>query len=134
LSLPLSKAIGLEILPHLHEQAVRHCNNWRSDMNSIDKVEWDFRCADFTVQTDWIQQADLVFVHATVFETALLKTLNSLCEMCRVGTKFCMISTPLKEKRFFSMVAEFQLEMSWGRATVYIQQRSNDPASLPTII
>jgi hypothetical protein len=125
----VSQAIGLEILPHLHDQAMDNVEHWKLLDKSVTEVEWRFACADFTVDRDWIRRADLVFIHATVFEDSLLQTLNSLCQECRPGTVFCLISRPLKEEGGIRSVAEFQLDMSWGIATVFLQQKTADSAA-----
>lgn len=121
---PWSKLMGLEIVPDLHDEAICKGNLW-TELDPLYKgAEWALHCADFTVEKDWIEQADLVFIHATVFGSQLMETLNELCAKCRPGTIFCLVSAPLNVSRKIRMLVEFHLEMDWGLATVFIQQRT----------
>ena len=121
----VSKAIGIELLHPLHLQAVENCQHYKSVDWSLSEPEWDLCCADFTIEKDWIGHADVVFIHATVFEDDLREVLNSLCQTCRPGTVFCLVSWSLREVNGIRSIADFQLDMDWGLATVYLQQKTN---------
>lgn len=140
LAFPFSKAIGLEILPELHQEALHNLDVWRerhvgtnSGNHLHSKTEFDFRCADFTKHGDLLSAAKLVFIHATVFDDNLMKKVHALCHTyCSVGTYFVMVTKPLclshtTEKSHNHTVivtcAQMQLPMSWGEATLYIQRK-----------
>jgi SAM-dependent methyltransferase len=120
--LPVSKVIGLEIVPALHQQALDRRAVWQEVDMETGTVALDFRCSDFTADTDWIEAADLVFVHATVFENALMEQVNRYCARCRPGTYFCLVSRPLRAAGI-ELLHEMSLQMDWGRGGIFIQQR-----------
>lgn len=81
-----------------------------------------FQTCDFLQNTDWVAQASIVLCHATVFQDDLFDLLQIFCERCRPGTYFAMVSRPLQSDRF-ETIHQWQLDMTWGLATVYLQQR-----------
>jgi Histone methylation protein DOT1 len=118
--------MGIEIRLHLHNEALafqRHWDQWGMELECPRSTVFDFRCADFTIDTDWIQKADLVFCHATVFEPKLREVLQSCCEKMPVGTLFCMISEPLLDNEYIETMMELCLPMSWGEGRVFLQRR-----------
>jgi hypothetical protein len=154
LGLFVGRAIGIEIAPSLHDQAVKnyeeHWKYWDAGCSTIDTsttdtsttgsttdstngltTAWEWKCADFTVDTEWVELVDLIFIHATVFEPALMEQLNVLCQGCRSGTYFCMVSQPLNTTGCsdggagsIETIDEVHLDMNWGQATVYIQRKN----------
>jgi hypothetical protein len=89
-----------------------------------------FYCADFTTDTSWVQTADLIWIHSTVFEQPLMSKLASLCRECRRGTLFVMVSKPLEstgsgeDLPAFRTLNVLRLPMDWGLASVYLQVRA----------
>jgi hypothetical protein len=152
LGLSIGRAIGIEIAPSLHAQAVtnyeEHWKYWDAGCSTIDTsttdstntgstntgstTVWEWKCADFTLDTEWVELVDLIFIHATVFEPALMEQLNVLCQGCRSGTYFCMVSQPLNTARCsdaggagsIETIDEVHLDMNWGQATVYLQRKN----------
>ncbi len=153
LGLSIGRAIGIEIAPSLHAQAVtnyeEHWKYWDAGCSTIDTsttddsttntddsttdstTVWEWKCADFTVDTEWVELVDLIFIHAAVFEPALMEQLNALCQRCRSGTYFCMVSQPLNTTGYsdggagcIETIDEVHLDMNWGQATVYIQRKN----------
>ncbi|EEC47032.1 predicted protein [Phaeodactylum tricornutum CCAP 1055/1] len=162
---PFRKLVGLELLPGLHEDALRYQAYWQqrwkgtaasnttipttlgaaaisttttvsnldpstlatksSETGALSPAVLEFYCDDFTnsPNVDWIHQADVVFCHATVFQTKLLERLQVCCEQTREGTLFCMVTKPLQCNARIETLAEIRLDMSWGRAAVYVQRR-----------
>lgn len=119
---PFGKAVGIEILPSLHEKALAFAEYWEEHNAYGRSVELAFACADFTVDTGWIAEADLIFCHATVFEDALMAKLSEMCGHCRSGTLFVMISRPL-ENQLIETVDRLWLSMNWGAASCFLQRR-----------
>ena len=118
-SLPVAELIGLELQTALHQQALERTQQWDHTTTKI-----DLQCADFTRNRRWIAVADLVFCHATVFSDDLMAQVNRLCAHCRPGTYFCLVSRPLRtDTGIFKTLLELPMEMSWGRGTIFIQQR-----------
>jgi hypothetical protein len=150
LGLSVGRAIGIEIAPSLHAQAVinyeEHWKYWDADCSAISTsttdsttgsttcngstTDWEWKCSDFTEDTEWVELVDLIFIHATVFEKALMDQLNVLCQGCRSGTYFCMVSQPLNTTSCsdgaagsIETIDEVHLDMNWGQATVYLQRK-----------
>ena len=119
----VTKAIGIEILSELHGQAMANCQHYKAVDWCLSDIEWDLCCADFTNEKDWMERADLVFIHGTVFEDDLREVLNGLCQACRPGTVFCLVSWSLREVNGIRTIADFQLDMDWGLASVFLQQK-----------
>jgi SAM-dependent methyltransferase len=119
-------AMGLEIVPELHQRAVNLQTRW-NDERSIhleNMTTLDFRCCDFTVDTEWIDAAHLIFMHCTVFEEALFAKVCDLCAKVNAGTWIVTVSRPLLCRQdAFECVSELQVEMSWGRGLVYLQRK-----------
>lgn len=117
---------GLEIVPKLHEQAISLQTRWNETIDSDETavtVVLDFRCSDFTVDTDWIETAELVFMHCTVFSKALFTTMCELCARVKTGTWLVTVSHPLDMLDVFECVSDLEVEMSWGRGIAYLQQK-----------
>jgi len=119
------KAIGMEIAPSWHQAALQNYETiWQYwDMDCSNTV-WEWTCGDFTLETDcWIKETDLVICHATVFEPGLMDALHALCQECRSGTYFCMVSQALQGD-CFETLEQVQVSMNWGQATVHLQRRT----------
>lgn len=116
------RAIGIEIVRRLHNQATSTHKLWDEWHLSKSKTLWEWRCADFTIDTSWIQ-ADIVWIHATVFEDSLMQQLNQSCRQCREGTYFVMVSKPLQVNDGIVTLRTEQLDVDWGQGTVYLQRK-----------
>jgi hypothetical protein len=128
----LTSAIGLEIVPGLHQRAVQLQTKWNEERLFLSSgvtngSKLQFHCCDFTVQTEWIDTADLIFIHCTVFEDALFDLTCQLCSRARPGTWIVTVSRPLSNTptgpATFECISDVHLEMSWGIGQIYVQQR-----------
>ena len=129
LRFPLSQCCyGIEIVPSLHHQALTLLQNscWKTP-SSLVGPRISFCCDDFVRQKQRIQtEGDLLWIHATVFEPELMNEVQSLCEGCRTGTVFVLVSNPLDTTRgIVETLASLPLYMSWGQTSVYIQRRTS---------
>jgi len=123
----------MEIVHDLHQQAVANGERWCNECcmttgDILDEdafgVNLDFRCCDFTVDTEWVDVADLIFIHGIVFEKCLMEHLEQqLCPQVKAGTYIVTVSRPLVNEEAFERIAELQVQMSWGRGTAYLQRR-----------
>ena len=121
---PFAKAIGVEIVPELHREAMNNLERWkRCDASDLSFGCFDFQCADFTRDAPPMASAKIVFVHATVFNEQLMVEVQIMCESCARGTFFVMVSKPLREHRGIRTVEVIQLDMNWGQATVFVQEK-----------
>jgi SAM-dependent methyltransferase len=127
------KAIGIEIVPELHQEALENLERWNhqfipdvdEEASKTTKTILEFICGDFRDFPLEIASADLIFCHATVFNPSLMAALQQLCDACEPGTIFVMVTKPLQESSSNNIqtLEEWQLRMNWGEATVYIQQK-----------
>jgi Histone methylation protein DOT1 len=122
-------AIGLEIVPAWHEFASQLWNAWNEECRLCGRenvTRLDFRCCDFTVDTEWwVHRADLVLVHGTVFEDALFEQVIAICRKTNVGTWIVSVSRPLISSKPWNghgleFLSEFIIEMSWGRGIAFV--------------
>jgi Histone methylation protein DOT1 len=129
----LTSAIGLEIVPGLHQRAIQLQTTWNEELLFLSSGvpsghgKLQFHCCDFTVQTEWIDTADLILIHCTVFEDALFDLTCQLCSRARPGTWIVTVSRPLNNAptgpATFECISDVHLEMSWGIGRVYVQRR-----------
>jgi Histone methylation protein DOT1 len=114
--------VGLEIVPDLHQQAMLKLQQWtETSQRNGGKVE--FHCDDFTRHSTRIaQDADLIWIHATVFGDMLFANVQEICESCRPGTLFVLVSRPLRENTIETLLSA-RLQMSWGDGMVFVQRR-----------
>lgn len=128
IAMELSYALGIEIIPELHMAAISNEEHYQrySYLIPEKQTHFEWSCSNFTVTSNymkWIHKADLVFVHATVFEADLMKQLNMICQLCRKNTYFCLVSKKLEPCNIFETIIEISLPMSWGRGNVFIQKK-----------
>lgn len=128
IAFPFKHLLGMEILHHLHHQAKDHWKRWKErfvlpTLTNIQDQCIEFQRADFTLDPSKIHNADLIWIHATVFEPKLLQTIQNICEGCKTGTYFILVSQPFKNGNGIQTLAEFLLDMNWGQASVCIQQK-----------
>lgn len=118
--------VGLEIVPDLHNQAMMKVQQWKELSQRVDEMNIEFHCDDFTQHATRIaQDADLIWVHATVFGDALFTKVQEICESCRPGTLFVLVSRPLLLENTIETLLSARLKMSWGDGMVFVQRRIN---------
>lgn len=125
---PFHTLRGIEILPKLHQEALANLQLWKQRSSCIDRQQnprFEFICADFFHHPNLVTDADLVWVHATVFDVELMEKVQQICEACSRETFFVMVTKPLKCLHGIVTCATLQLEMDWGQATVYIQGKEH---------
>ena len=117
--------VGFEIVPHLHNQALTRMQTYARDMGSETNhhIVIHLTCDDFTRhQARIARDADLIWIHATVFEDALFHKVQEICAACRSGTLFIVISRPLQNSAIETILSK-RLKMSWGDGMVFVQRR-----------
>ena len=74
---------------------------------------------------DW-SDGDVLFANSTCFDDALMKKVAGQAVTLKKGAVFITFTKRLPSHHF--EVLEHQMyQMSWGGATVYIQQKMTDP-------
>merc|ERR1712167_153823 len=96
--------------------------------NTDTKVEFFHGDAcDFDVK-DW-SDADVCFANSTCFDDVLMTRVAEKAASCKRGMFFITLTKRLPGPHF--SVLEYEMyQMSWGGATVYIQQKITEPDEL----
>ena len=76
---------------------------------------------------DW-RDGDIVFANASCYDDATMKKLALMAHLMKRGTFFVTISQKLPSNDFV-IVEHFMRKVSWGEASVYIQQKVSHPGS-----
>ncbi|KAJ1462725.1 hypothetical protein M885DRAFT_505771 [Pelagophyceae sp. CCMP2097] len=132
------RALGLEFLPGLvsasHAARERWAEVAHDMLRLIDPAEFsglartavEFHRGDITdlVAHDWTI-GDVVFANSTCFDDVLLAALAREASRMRKGTFFITFTKRLPSPHFETCEAELH-QMSWGGATVYIQQKMTE--------
>lgn len=65
-----------------------------------------------------------MFCNCACFSDELLGSINEMAGSMRVGSFFISVTRPLSSLQF-DLVESMTSETSWGRATIFIQQRKH---------
>jgi len=76
-----------------------------------------------------VADADVIFVHATCFDSALMKAMVNQLKVVREGTYVIVISKEL-DSPFFPVAFSGLYKMSWGQCRVYVHQKAPPPRKL----
>jgi len=81
--------------------------------------------------------SSVIIVHCTLFDSKLMNHVQKICESCDQGTYFVMVTkalNPFSTKgtdaenignvRVFDTLCKCEMEMDWGKTSVYIQCKS----------
>ena len=70
-------------------------------------------------------EPDVILIHATLFDNDLVAVCQLLCESCKAGCFFVMVTKELRtgDRTGIETLKVEQHAMSWGNATVYIQRK-----------
>ena len=130
-------ASGIEILSSLYKIADKPITEkWRKvaqnkhkEKNSIDLKFWlgDAQFLDII----WVD-ADVVFAHWTAFGNDLVEKYSKIAVRMKPRTFFISISHKLSDCALFTVLEKVEVDLHWGKAVAYIQQRSDVPD--PTVV
>lgn len=119
--------LGIEIMPHRHEQALQRLHEYkrRTPDGHRQCSSIEFQCRDFCELQHEITNAaaSLIWIHGTVFGEKLFGVVQDICESCPSQTLFVMISKPLVEGNEIETLLEAHLPLSWGIGLVFVQRR-----------
>lgn len=117
----VQKSCGIELFSALHRCAVKQkrrlhtFKDYQDKASRIEYIEGDFMLTDFS-------RATLIFVNATGFVSPLWEKLGARIVASQCQT---LISTSKAlEHQDFKIVHKLHIPMSWGPATVFIQERT----------
>jgi hypothetical protein len=135
-------AIGVEIVPGLHECAVENLGRYNSyneqqriggekGLNDDDKCNFHFHCTSFQsfFQSHVVPPNSLIVCHSTLFDSNLMVELEQICEGPSVpeGTWFLFVSNALTSKKGGVIETLERIEgykMSWGVGSCIIQRKT----------
>lgn len=129
---PFEGVTGIELLPSLHESAVKSAQELTArcpptDISARTSPLVTFQCADiFTA--DW-SDGDIVFVASTAFDESMMEQLSQQATRLKPGSRVITLSLPLPAVHGSSEQPHYQLlwsepyRFSWGNATVYLHQK-----------
>mmetsp|Transcript_2283 Transcript_2283/g.4206 ORF Transcript_2283/g.4206 Transcript_2283/m.4206 type:complete len:244 (-) Transcript_2283:278-1009(-) len=127
------KCYGIEILAGLHKISISLLDRWNKAIRpnlpkEQQKTDIQFVCGD-AIAYDW-SDADLCFANSTCFDSKLMQQLAQAAHSMRKGTFFITFTKELPSTAWKVLESE-RHNMSWGQATVYIQQKITDSNSVP---
>lgn len=141
---PFHNAVGIEIVPSRHEEAMTNLGLWNSHhhyccSSTVNTTSFTFLLQDITISStstnQLLNKANIVVIHATAFDEVLLTYIEQLlAEQCESGTWIVMVSKPLGGRYNQSKVKNASGTfmcwkilhhgwMDWGCGTIYIQRK-----------
>jgi len=130
---PFEKAIGVEILEGLYNTSLELLEQWNAQIKPTlteqPPTEVEMAHADVTDFSlkDW-SDGDVVFANSTCFDDRLMAKVADKAAALKKGAFFITLTKRLPSSHFEVLENELY-QMSWGGATVYIQQKTTDPVS-----
>jgi SAM-dependent methyltransferase len=90
------------------------------------KTRFNFVQGDATIfsDLDW-SVADMVFIHATCFSDEFIQEIAELVPKLREGSLLVSISRMFAPRPLFRLIADYDTDLDWGEATIYVHQREN---------
>mmetsp|Transcript_11859 Transcript_11859/g.15513 ORF Transcript_11859/g.15513 Transcript_11859/m.15513 type:complete len:221 (+) Transcript_11859:31-693(+) len=121
------KCIGVEILESLHEKAIDSLSSLKEHSIFADRFSKgvvELRLGDL-VSTDW-SDANVVLIHATVFDNDLMARIQLKAEQMLAGTFFIVVSKELRTGVVTGIqtIQQYRFKASWGEATISLQMKS----------
>ena len=129
---------GYEILQDLHLKALEFCRLCQN--YTYDTTTYDLRNSSFLDDNnnnnsnndgskkdviDWYD-ADLVFANSTCFPETLMDKVEEACKRLKVGSRIITFTSKFESKKHFKLIFTQRMSMSWGPATVFIQERQDN--------
>ena len=71
---------------------------------------------------DWTD-ANLAFANSAAFTDGLMKRLSKCARLMKTGSRFITLTTKLPDDAHWKVIYKDRHDMSWGAATVWVQQR-----------
>jgi len=119
--------IGIEILSDLHSicNSIKE-NLWSREVRSLNKLKLEidiqFKLGD-ALAIDW-SYGNVVFVNATCFSNDMMEKIASCAEKLATGSIVISV-TKFIPSTLFDIVESSEMNLSWGKASLYIQVRNS---------
>ena len=123
---PFLKVVGVEILTGLHGVSLDLLKRWNEEVvpavipACIGKTPVELICGDFTTMD--MSDATVWFANSTCFNDRLMRELAEATDSQAVGTFAITFTRSLPSPKWKVLESELH-QMSWGGATVFIQQK-----------
>lgn len=127
----LKKSYGIEILPLLHEYAMKGIESMHQKFREQPDL-FQYHLTDTSVEKgdflddnnalDWSTSADIVFINSTAFSEVLFSRIQSKAECFKEGMKVITL-TRCFSSPCFEIIDTVNYTMSWGLATCYFHIR-----------
>jgi len=122
-----SRCVGIEILESLHGQAMSALSILKEHAAfraRFSKADVDLVMADFTT-IDW-SDAEVVIIHATVFDRDLMARIQLKAYDMPAGTFFIVVSKEIRTGVVTGIetLEQYRFQLSWGEATVSLQTKT----------
>lgn len=126
--------VGIELLENLYVASMNVLQEFQQSNvkklllgcnSSVDQCKSiEYHCKDIC-QYDW-SDGDVVFANSTCFNSELMMSISAMAKLLKPGAIVVTFTKPLDSERSdssFDLLEKVKFKMSWGPATVYIQQR-----------
>lgn len=134
---PFKRVVGVEILESLHRAALEVLERWDAEARprlaahhggdtEVVLLQGDF--LDVRGVRDWPAEADVVVANSTCYDDRLMHRIGEAAARMKQGALVVTLTRHLPSPFFHVLFCE-AMHMSWGEATVYIQQKMTPPAS-----
>lgn len=135
---PFKRVVGVEILESLHGAALEVLERWDAEARprlaahhggvdtEVVLLQGDF--LDVWGVRDWPAEADVVVANSTCYDDRLMHRIGEAAARMKQGALVVTLTRHLPSPFFHVLFCE-AMHMSWGEATVYIQQKMTPPAS-----
>lgn len=120
------RAVGVELLPSLHDIALQAKNLYNLNTKSECRVELVLGSfLDISTVFDWTK-ADIVFINSTAFDVDMFKKIEAIARDSdmRRGSYMVTLTQNFTRQSGFRVIQELRLEMSWGEADIFVHVKS----------
>lgn len=125
LMFPFVKAVGVELVPTLHQSAMEALKRYETEIkpriaDEVKGKEIKFIEADI-LQTDF-SEADVIFMNSTCFSDELMNGVDRRIDSIKPGAYVISLTKSLSNPALKLLKSELN-DFSWGKATAYYHQR-----------
>lgn len=138
---PFERAGGVEILEGLYNTSLELKQKWDTTAKALlkedgqeEETELEFTLGDGTdfLVKDW-SDGDILFANSTCFDDSLMAKIAEKAASLKKGAIFITFTRRLPSTHFEVLEHEMY-QMSWGGATVYIQQKTTEPVPAADLV
>lgn len=126
-----AKVVGIEFLPTLNAKAIELLARYETGLRPAARRPAELQARQGDMLATDLSDADIVFVHATCMDQALLDGLAQRALGCKPTTRFIMISRGFFASRDYDCTVRLEFENAWkSTSTAYVYRLSPAAAAL----